>query len=236
MPVSKSPVRKIARGHRNNNPGNVRKSGNWKAWQGIAPDDQQIDDEFIVFKTAAYGIRAMVRTLITYRDKYNLRTIAGIIGRWAPPNGRDPNTGRTYTQDTTAYAMAVSRETGFAMREPIDVADYATALKLVPAIIRHELGYQPYSLEQIQEGLRLAGIQRPVPKPSKDPQLRTGAVAGAGAAVVVATEAVQLGRDLKSAGEASESSALTIGGGIVIVLALGALAIGVLKKRRAKQE
>jgi hypothetical protein len=140
-----------ARGWRNKNPGNIRKTGEWKNWQGIAPDIEQTDKEFVVFKTHAFGIRALARTLITYRDKYHLTTIAGIIGRWAPPN----------ENDTGAYARAVAKYTGIGVRDYIDVAEYGVAVRLIPAIINHELGGMPYTREQIDEGLRLAGISRP---------------------------------------------------------------------------
>jgi hypothetical protein len=215
-----------ARGWRNKNPGNIRKTGEWKNWQGIAPDIEQTDKEFVVFKTHAFGIRALARTLITYRDKYHLTTIAGIIGRWAPPN----------ENDTGAYARAVAKYTGIGVRDYIDVAEYGVAVRLIPAIINHELGGMPYTREQIDEGLRLAGISRPVAPVTQDPRLRTGAVAGAGATAVVVTEAIQVGRELQSAGKTHESAALTIGGGLIVLVALGALAVGVLKKRQAKKE
>ena len=225
-----APARKndprTARGYRNRNPGNIRKTGEWWNWQGVADDALQTDREFIVFSTHAFGIRALARTLITYRDKYGLRDVQGIISRWAPPN--ENNTG--------AYARAVCAATGFGLTEKIDVAEYGTAVKLVPAIIAHELGGMPYTREQIDEGLRLTGIQRPVAPVTQDPRIRTGAVAGAGATAVVVTETLQVGRELREAGKTNESAALTIGGGLIVLVALGALAVGVLKKRRAKKE
>jgi hypothetical protein len=220
------PARRIARGERNRNPGNIRKTGDWRNWQGVAPDREQVDEEFIVFKTAAWGIRALARTLITYRDKHNLRTIAGIINRWAPP----------IENDTGAYAMAVSEKTGIGLRQPIDIAKYEVAVRVIPAIIHQELGYMPYSREQIDEGLRMAGIAKPVPPVTQDPRLRTGAVAGAGATAVIVTETLQVGRELRDAGKTHESAALTIGGGLIVLVALGALAVGVLRKRKAKKE
>jgi hypothetical protein len=227
MPAAaRKPDPRTARGYRNRNPGNIRKTGEWWNWQGIAPDIDQTDSEFVVFKTHAFGIRALARTLITYRDKYKLTTIAGIIGRWAPPN--ENNTG--------AYARAVAEHTKIGAREYIDVAEYGVAVRLIPAIINHELGGMPYTREQIDEGLRLAGIQRPVPAAAADPRLRTGAVAGAGATAVIVTETLQVGRELREAGKTHESAALTIGGGLIVLVALGALAVGVLKKRQAKKE
>jgi hypothetical protein len=217
---------RTARGYRNRNPGNIRKTGNWRAWQGIAPDSAQTDSDFIVFRTHAFGIRALVRTLFTYRDRYGLRDVASIIGRWAPPN----------ENNTTAYAMNVARMMGVSTKTPIDVAKWDDALGLVSAIISHELGGNPYTKEQLEEGLRLAGVQRPVPPVTQDPRLRTGAVAGTAIGAVAITEAIQVGREVREAGKAHESAALTIGGSLIGLLAIGALAIGVLKKRRAKQE
>jgi hypothetical protein len=43
----------------------------------------------------------------------------------------------------------------------ISVHDYGTMRPLAEAIIKHELGYQPYAPEVIDQGLLLAGIKPP---------------------------------------------------------------------------
>lgn len=71
------------RGIRNFNPGNIRHVKGTR-WQGMSAN--QNDPAFVQFTGAQWGIRALARTLITYQDKHQLRTIRQIIGRWAPPN------------------------------------------------------------------------------------------------------------------------------------------------------
>jgi hypothetical protein len=177
-------MRRAARGERNHNPGNIDRTTPRTPWQGRVPDDALTDPRFEQFTAAEWGIRALARTLITYQDKHGFRTIAGIISRWAPPNGRDPATGLAYTQNTLAYIEAVSRAVGVDSNHRINVHDYATARPLVESIIKHELGYQPYSGELIDHGLLLAGIQPPA-----RPLL--GTKTGAGAAATTAGVALE---------------------------------------------
>ena len=136
---------KKPRGIRNNNPGNIKRSST--LWQGMAIE--QDDDVFITFKTPEYGIRAMVRLLITYKIKYGIKTIKSIITRYAPNS----------ENNTAAYIRAVAKQTGLDPDAEIDIGDFETAFPLIKAIIKHENGYQPYSDGQIIRGLALAGIK-----------------------------------------------------------------------------
>lgn len=127
------------RGIRNNNPGNLRHSTD--QWLGEVPGD---DKAFKTFSDPAYGIRALAKLLLNYERKYGLRTISGIISRWAPEN----------ENDTAAYVDAVARACGV---QPFQVIDVAACLpSLVPAIIAHENGQQPYTDEQISQGIAMA--------------------------------------------------------------------------------
>jgi hypothetical protein len=143
------------RGIRNYNPGNIRRTAT--RWQGMALD-QSSDASFIVFSHPVWGIRATARTLITYQDKHNLRTVRGIIQRWAPKK----------ENDTAAYIASVCARIHAGPDEAIDVYDYRTMLELVRAIIRHENGPGPlpegewYGEPMLSEGLGLAGILRGV--------------------------------------------------------------------------
>lgn len=133
------------RGIRNHNPGNIR----WGSpWQGLVPDDQRTDKDFCQFISAPWGIRALVITLITYRDTHGLDTIWQIIRRWAPEA----------ENDTTDYIADVCERTGFAPHQRIDVTQHDTAAAMVRAITWHENGEQPYSAAVIDEGLRRAGV------------------------------------------------------------------------------
>lgn len=225
------------RGIRNNNPGNIRRTGDWTKWQGLAAPDKQNDSAFIAFATPAWGIRALARTLVTYRDKYDLTTIRGIISRWAPP----------HENNTKAYVSVVANAVGVDPDDHIDVADFDTAMKLVPAIIKHENGVQPYPEDVLRAGLKLAGI---VPRGAaaaamKQPETKVAAVVGAGtvatggAGVYVAVQVHetvqamnQVGRARLEAGDA-QAGLTYLGGGLALMLA-GAIALGYLAWRKAR--
>ena len=92
------------RGYRNRNPGNIEHQPA-NRWQGLA--DPPIEPppagggapRFARFVSHEYGIRALAMLLTTYQDRHGLRTIRGIVARWAP--GRE--------NDTEAYIAAVAR-------------------------------------------------------------------------------------------------------------------------------
>lgn len=170
------------RGIRNFNPGNLRKSKD--KWQGLA--EKQPDREFFTFKSPAWGIRAIAVTLITYQDKHRRDSVKKIINRWAPPN----------ENDTAAYINSVAGRIGVKPDQAVNVHQYDVMRPLVEAIIRHENGSQPYSADQINEGLRLAGIAPARKKPvAKDPEINTG---------VIVTGAGGVGAIAKAASEASD--------------------------------
>jgi hypothetical protein len=131
----------VPRGIRNNNPGNLENNGT--PWQGLA--ERQTDPRFYQFESPVWGIRALARTLKTYRERYGLNTAVDIISRWAPP----------HENDTASYARAVARALG---TDPYTyISDSPeTRLMLVKAIIRHENGIQPYPDDLIIEGIRRA--------------------------------------------------------------------------------
>ena len=135
----------IPRGIRNNNPGNIKKNN--VEWEGLAPEDEQIDNTFFVFSSAKYGIRALSKILITYRS-YGLNNIYSIINRYAPPS----------ENDTEAYQSFLSKETGHGVLTNLEntIEDY---LPIVKGIILMENGVQPYSEEEILEGMYLAWNQ-----------------------------------------------------------------------------
>lgn len=127
------------RGIRNNNPGNIRRG---EPWQGLAPE--QTDPDFCVFESPEYGIRAMARVLINYRKKHGIHTLQGIVTRWAPPE----------ENDTAAYVRHVAEACGVHPLAIVKVEDLLP--ELVPAIIRHENGVQPYDRETLARGIALA--------------------------------------------------------------------------------
>ena len=121
---------KIARGERNNNPGNIRHGSKW---QGLSVE--QTDKDFCQFISPEYGIRAIYKLLQTYQKKYGLNTIKTIINRYAPPN----------ENNTIGYINRTSKEIGIEIDTPINTQLKNIIIPLAIAIVNIELGYQPYS-------------------------------------------------------------------------------------------
>lgn len=131
------------RGIRNHNPGNIDRTT--ERWQGMAAD-QSSDKRFVVFSAPVWGLRALAKVLLSYQRKHGLRTPAAIIGRWAPP----------VENDTGAYARQVAKALGVGVNDQIDLQRPETLQRILPAIVQHENGQQPYSTALIAEAVRLA--------------------------------------------------------------------------------
>lgn len=152
---------KPTRGILNHNPSNIRRGD---PWQGLSA--QQTDTEFCQFKDPTWGVRACARLLISYQDKYGIRSITDIISRWAPPN----------ENDTSAYIRAVERSSGLPSFLQLNLHQYEHLRPIVEAIIRHECGRGPKSTKNtwyddaiIDSGLQKAGVVKMSPKVAKVP-------------------------------------------------------------------
>ena len=165
------------RGIRNNNPGNLRRSQD--PWQGLATP--QTDPNFFIFKSAPYGIRALARTLISYQDQHNLRSIRQIISRWAPAN----------ENNTSAYIDSVAASSGYDADRPLDMHKFSHLEPVVKAIILHENGQQPYTETVITKSLVLAGVEPEQQSLQKTRTVRAGQTATAATVTLSAVEAVQ---------------------------------------------
>jgi hypothetical protein len=128
------------RGIRNDNPGNIER-GKTK-WVGMRPI--QTDSRYLQFENAEYGIRALYKTLLTYRNSHGLTTIRGIINRWAPPN----------ENDTASYIAGVAKALKISADTPLTTS--TQYMNLIKSITRHENGVMPYSDAEILKGMRLA--------------------------------------------------------------------------------
>lgn len=124
--------KKLPRGIRNNNPGNIRISPT--RWQGQKA--VQSDLSFVEFNTPAAGIRALMKVLMTYYNRHNLKTVRQIINRWAPVN----------ENDTDSYVRSVAGFVGVKEGQAIKVDDPETLVDLTKAIIIHENGPAPSSV------------------------------------------------------------------------------------------
>jgi len=208
---------KTPRGIRNHNPGNLR----WgDPWQGLRPEQERDDKAFCQFENAAWGIRALAITLITYQDKHKLRTIREIITRWAPP--ADNN-------NTQSYIHAVAKQTGYEPDQVLNLHDYEPLRAVAEGIIRVENGKGPlatantwYDEATIDKGLALAGVIAPVAAVSNIPVTREtiGATATGGAGVAqIADVLTSVPTDaLAQAGEHINSgSGIRLGIGVVLI-------------------
>jgi len=135
-------MRKITRGIRNNNPGNIR----WgDEWLGLVEASERTDTEFCQFISPQYGIRAMIVILRNYQIKYGLNTLFSIINRWAPP---DEN-------NTSDYIDNVSSMVGVDKFYILDLTRKQMVITITKAIIFHENGSQPYTKDIFCEVLRM---------------------------------------------------------------------------------
>ncbi|MCW6014893.1 hypothetical protein K1Y38_18905 [Serratia marcescens] len=121
-----------ALGLRNNNPGNLRS----------APNTTGRNGGFVTFENPNDGLAALSRQLMLFGDRGN-NTLNRMIRTYAPPN----------ENITQAYIDALAKQTGFNPAEPLDLHSPAVLEKLIPAIIKHENGAQPYSRDQIFRGI-----------------------------------------------------------------------------------
>lgn len=124
------------RGLRNRNPGNIRKTN--IQWKGKVEGD---DQEFETFSDFEFGIRAIGKLLASY-DSQGVRTVSAVIHRYAPP----------VENDSSSYVKSVSRRTGLAEGDTIKPSDRP---KVVEAIIHHENGISPFSIEFIERALAI---------------------------------------------------------------------------------
>lgn len=127
-----------ARGIRNNNPGNIRKSAT--VWAGQSAT--QNDPAFVQFSAPEYGIRAMAKVLKAYLAR-GVDTLAKVAATWAPPN----------ENDTAAYVASLASSTSIDPNARLSTADLP---RVIPAIIQHENGAMPYSPTIISKGIALS--------------------------------------------------------------------------------
>lgn len=137
---------------RQNNPGNIRMTdGSLKAYPGAQPGQ----NGFLAFQTPEHGLAAIGQTFRNIAKTRGVNTLAGIISVYAP-RGDGAN-------DPTAYAAAVSKETGIPIDAPLNLDDPATMQRIIPALIRIETGKaSPYTPQQIA-GVGQSPGQPPAP-------------------------------------------------------------------------
>ncbi len=132
-----------SRGLRNNNPGNIRiKKSN--PWQGRVPISENTDGVFEQFTSMSYGIRALIKMLMTYNRKYGLNTVQGIISRYAPSN----------ENNTSGYINKVCQRLQVSPTTEIQLKGQ-TLYKLVKAIVWVENGVDFINPQNYKQALSL---------------------------------------------------------------------------------
>lgn len=172
---------KKPRGVRNHNPGNIvfNPANKWQGQIGKeSPPPNGEPARFARFTNPVYGIRAIARTLITYQDKYDLRTVDSLISRWAP----------SIENDTHAYAQAVAKHMRVLAHDTVNMHDYNQLRPMVEAIITHE-NARPgkgdtwktwYTDAQLTKALVMSGVE-----PAKKPVAETRTAKGAATVLTV---------------------------------------------------
>lgn len=121
----------LARGLRNNNPLNIRKSSN--NWLGKVT--QNTDGCFEQFTTIEYGLRAAflnIRTIVRRRQAQNMTTtVAQLVRTWAPAS--DGN-------NEAAYCHTIFENSGIRSSAEVDIANKDFMCRLVLAMCCVEVG------------------------------------------------------------------------------------------------
>ncbi|MBA5726898.1 structural protein P5 [Bombella mellum] len=117
------------RGIRNNNPGNLNYVGQAGAVLEPGPNAR-----FARFPTAEAGLAALRDQLRRYILRDGIDTVAGIIGKWAPPS----------ENNTAAYIRGVAHALGVEPDTRLGPPSPRLLTGLMNAIIRFENGQNPY--------------------------------------------------------------------------------------------
>ena len=121
---------KTVRNVRNNNPGNIKLEPGTR-WDGQINTG---DDTFVTFETPDKGVRALGILLQNYQDVHGIKTVKGIINRFAPPSENPAH---------DSYVNFVAKKLGVKPTEPIKVADHLD--NLIGSIIYFEGGQGAYN-------------------------------------------------------------------------------------------
>ena len=135
-----SMTKKMSRGLRNLNPGNIR-LGSF-LYKGERAHSS--DGEFRQFESMEWGYRAMFVLLYTYAVKYDCSTLRQMIERYAPPS----------ENHTENYIRRVAYATHLSPEEIIFTKDGATMTAVVAAMSEVENGVEA-DMTEVWGGWRL---------------------------------------------------------------------------------
>lgn len=126
----------LARGLRNNNPGNVRLTSPATDWAGWIGAQAQTDPDYVQMLSMTAGVRMALIVFRNYQRRYGLTSVRAMVSRWAPG----------VENDTTSYIADVAARVGVDADAPIDLHDRDTAWSFLRAIFRHECGPEAESI------------------------------------------------------------------------------------------
>ena len=108
-------------------------------------------------------------------------TVKEFCHKWAPPS----------ENDTDSYIHSVRQRAKFQPGEHIDTHNFDHMYRLMDAFIVHENGRNPYTVEQMTEALRRAGVMSDKPTPRAKKESNANKVIAAAAGVPVAAKGVE---------------------------------------------
>jgi hypothetical protein len=136
----KTTISLVPRGHRNNNPLNIRKG----SIPFMGEKRNSTDPDFRQFIEMRYGYRAAFVIMASYYKKYNINTPEAIIRRWAPP-----------TENLTeSYITTVCQLSHLRRDQILTLSDGSLYQQLVCAMSMVENGI-PADPNQVQQGFAL---------------------------------------------------------------------------------
>ncbi len=139
-------TRVLPRGIRLNNPGCIKHSED--SWEGMS--SMQDDPKLVRFETPQDGLRALMKILVRYQEKYGLCTVKQIIKRWAPP----------VENNTNSYETSVAADIGLPPTAilPEFREDGMALVHFSQAITLHENGppYKGYPLHWFEDSIYAA--------------------------------------------------------------------------------
>lgn len=177
--TSPAPAGAVPRGVRNRNPLNIdfHEKNRWIGQVGR----EEGSGRFAKFDSFVNGIRAAAHLIaLTYGDRYGLKTIRGIVNRWAPP----------VENATGSYIQRVEQLSGFGRDQVLDLHDVETMLRLVRAMAVVEITQR--GVDMVPESAWRAGIEaalRRQPAIAGTGTVRAAAGVGAAGSVAVITQA-----------------------------------------------
>jgi hypothetical protein len=128
----------LARGVRNNNPGNIKFLPAARAFKGQLPEPDE--KGFGRYDTAANGVRAIGKQLLAYENR-GLTTVRKIASTWS-------------ATDQEAYVANMAKALNVGADSPLPVSNRLA--ELAGAIVRQENGFNPYTDREIANWVHLA--------------------------------------------------------------------------------